>query len=317
MASPLVSVSVTAYQHGSFIGQCLDGIVAQETGFPFEVLVGEDGSTDGTREICLDYAKRYPNKIRLFLHDRSNVMYINGRPTGRNNFLNNMSHAEGKYIALCEGDDYWTDPQKLQLQVEVLEQRPEIAGVFHDCIIADERTGRKRPRIGTRAIDRDVDTRSLLIQNNIPTASMCFRNVIDWPAAPSWFNQTIKGDYAVALFVALEGEWTYLDRAMSVYRIHDGGMWSGVTSADRVQENVRFWTTILQEVTFASWGSTIRARRLQEYLRLSCALLRERCFSRAFVALGRGLGPRRKLGPARISWPTLIRRLVRAAIGQD
>ena len=123
-SEPLVSICVQTYQHVDFIKDCLDGILKQETSFPFEILLGEDASTDGTREICLEYAEKYPDKIRLFLHHRENNIKINGKPTGRFIFLYNMFSARGKYIALCEGDDYWTDPLKLQKQVGFLEKIP-------------------------------------------------------------------------------------------------------------------------------------------------------------------------------------------------
>ena len=89
--TPLVSVCVQTYQHASFIQECLDGILMQETDFRFEILIGEDASADGTREICVEYAKRFPDIIRLFLHDRRNNIFINGKQTGRFNFLNNIS----------------------------------------------------------------------------------------------------------------------------------------------------------------------------------------------------------------------------------
>src|SRR6478735_1262142 len=85
--NPLVSVCVQTYQHVNYIKECLDGILMQQTDFPFEVLLGEDQSTDGTREICIEYAQKYPDKIRLFLHHRENNIKINGRQTGKFNFL--------------------------------------------------------------------------------------------------------------------------------------------------------------------------------------------------------------------------------------
>src|SRR5690606_9059601 len=92
-----------------------------QTTFPFEIILGEDESSDGTREICIQYAAKHPDKIKLFLRSRKDVIYINGNPTGRFNFIENLKACSGKYIALCEGDDYWTDPLKLQKQVDFLE----------------------------------------------------------------------------------------------------------------------------------------------------------------------------------------------------
>src|SRR5690606_26092118 len=102
----------------------------------------------GTREICQEYARQHPDKIRLFLNSRENVIYINGRPTGRWNFMNNLRHVRGEYVALLDGDDYWTDPRKLQKQVDVLDASPELVGCAHPAAMLDEATGafRKWPR---------------------------------------------------------------------------------------------------------------------------------------------------------------------------
>ena len=118
---PLVSICVQTYQHAPYIAECLEGLLKQKTTFPYEIILGEDESNDGTRDICKAYAKKYPEIIRLFLRRREDVIYINGNATGRYNFIQNLRTARGKYIALCEGDDYWTDPLKLQKQVIFLE----------------------------------------------------------------------------------------------------------------------------------------------------------------------------------------------------
>src|SRR5690606_19880157 len=130
--NPLVTVCVQTFQHVSYIQECLEGILKQQTSFPFEILLGEDASTDGTREICLEYAQKHPDKIRLFLHHRENNIKIGGNPSGRFNFLYNLYAAKGKYIALCEGDDYWTDPMKLQKQVDFLQKNDDYGLVFSD-----------------------------------------------------------------------------------------------------------------------------------------------------------------------------------------
>ena len=124
--TPLVSVVVATYRHARFIAQCLDGIVNQVTKFPIEVIVGEDGSDDGTTELCIQYAEKYPNLIRLFIRDRSLSQYrsAEGNVIRFNGVWNRMS-ARGKYIAMCEGDDYWIDPLKLQKQVDFLEANPK------------------------------------------------------------------------------------------------------------------------------------------------------------------------------------------------
>jgi glycosyltransferase involved in cell wall biosynthesis len=129
--SPMVSVVVITYQHIRHIKQCLDSILMQDTDFAYEIILGDDESTDGTRELCVEYAKKHPDQIRLMLHSRENNMVINGNPTGRFNFVYNLKHSNGKYIALCEGDDYWTDPNKLQKQVDFLEANPDYSLCYH------------------------------------------------------------------------------------------------------------------------------------------------------------------------------------------
>ena len=122
MDKPLVSVCITTYNQEKYIAKSIESCLQQETDFNYEILVGEDDSSDGTRHICRDYSEKYPDKIRLFLNERKSVIYIDGRPTGRWNFRNLLNKSKGEYIAFCEGDDFWTDAEKLQKQVDYLHQ---------------------------------------------------------------------------------------------------------------------------------------------------------------------------------------------------
>ena len=98
--NPRVSILVQTYNQAPFIRECLDGILMQEVDFQYEILLGEDQSTDGTREICKEYADKHPDKIRLFLHSRENNIKVNGHPTGRFNYMYNLFAAKGQYIAI-------------------------------------------------------------------------------------------------------------------------------------------------------------------------------------------------------------------------
>ena len=112
---PLVSVCVATYNQQDYIGQCLDGILSQQTDFLYEIIVGEDESSDNTRQICVQYAEEHQDKIRLFLRDRKESHFVNpDGTTSRFNGLWNKMSCRGKYIAFCEGDDYWTDQTKLR-----------------------------------------------------------------------------------------------------------------------------------------------------------------------------------------------------------
>ncbi len=132
-AQPLVSVQMITYNHEKYIEEAINGVVNQQCKFPFELLIGEDCSTDRTREICLEYQKKYPHIIRvLFSQENVGASQNSRRVTLR---------TRGKYLAFCEGDDYWTDMNKLQMQVDVLEQHPDIGLVCTNYSVKQEVTG--------------------------------------------------------------------------------------------------------------------------------------------------------------------------------
>jgi len=221
--NPLVSVCVQTYQHEKYIKQCLDGILMQQTNFDFEILLGEDESKDKTREICKEYAKKHNKKIKLFLHNRKNLIKINGNPTGRFNFLYNLEKAKGKYIALCEGDDYWTDKNKLQKQVDFLENNANFSICFHNMEIFYEND----PEIKefSNINQKEITTINDLAKGNyIYTASCVFRN--NNLNLPEFITKTPVGDYPLFMLNAKYGKIKYINSVMGVYRKHDGGVWA-------------------------------------------------------------------------------------------
>ncbi|MBU3822745.1 glycosyltransferase [Flavobacteriaceae bacterium XHP0103] len=223
--NPLVSVCVQTYQHVNYIKQCLDGILMQQTTFPFEIILGEDESSDGTRAICIDYANKYPDKIRLFLRSRKDVIYINGNPTGRYNLIENLKACRGKYIAMCEGDDYWTDPLKLQKQVDFLEANPDYAICFHKVQLLTEGVLSEANDVTISRYNKikvfPVTLNDLLQQGNfIHTPSVMFRNqVFDFPFE-YWYSPI--GDYFLYVILANKGYIKRLDDVMAVYRVGVG-----------------------------------------------------------------------------------------------
>src|SRR5699024_9388467 len=118
--------------------------------FPFEILVGDDDSTDGTREICMEYAEKYPQKIRFFQHHRQNNIKIMGKPTGLFNGLYNRFSSRAPYIAVCEGDDFWTDSLKLQKQIDILKNNPDISIVAGGYSNLDVKTGETEENIAVK-----------------------------------------------------------------------------------------------------------------------------------------------------------------------
>ncbi|MBK6774448.1 MAG: glycosyltransferase [Flavobacteriales bacterium] len=221
---PRITVVVPTYQHAAFIGACLDSILGQRCSHPYNILIGEDGSTDGTREICLAYQQRHPDRIEVLLNDRKNVIHVQGSPTGRWNVLNLYRRATGELVALCEGDDRWCDPEKLQRQADLLLGDKSIAGCFHDTAVINgngDRTGNLF-RDGTPDRLRLADllrTRSLIH----PSAFM-FRNYRQFDRHPSWFSTVGSFDMVLFATVADRGDLLKVPGVLSEYRKHAGGI---------------------------------------------------------------------------------------------
>ena len=232
--TPLVSVCVQTYQHANFIKECLDGILKQKTSFEYELLLGEDESTDGTREICIEYAQKHPDKIRLFLHCRENVIKINNSPTGRFNFLYNIAHSRGKYIALCEGDDYWTDIYKLHKQVDFLESNPDFSVCFHESLVICQ--NKRREKFNKLQCNTIFTIKDLTQKNFISTASSVFRK--RYNCIPDWLQDIEAGDWGLHFYNSTFGKIYYLADCMSVYRKHNGGVWSNLSREDMMLKGV-------------------------------------------------------------------------------
>jgi glycosyltransferase involved in cell wall biosynthesis len=217
----LVSVCVQTYQQSAYIKDCLEGILMQKTNFPFEILLGEDQSTDGTREICMEYAQKYPDKIRLFLHHRENNIKINGRQTGLFNFLYNFFNSRGKYIAICEGDDYWTDPLKLQNQVNEMETNLDINICSHPVVIMNDKLKKEASiwcNFGNAKRILPVKDVILNYGSVCPTAAILIRNV----NVPFFVDLVLDAQAAHGVLTLL---WShpsgvlYLPEPMAVYRV--------------------------------------------------------------------------------------------------
>jgi glycosyltransferase involved in cell wall biosynthesis len=224
---PLVSVCVQTYQHVNYIKDCLEGILMQQTDLSFEILLGEDQSTDGTREICIEYAERFPDKIRLFLHRRENNIKINGNFTGRFNLIYNLLSAKGKYIAICEGDDYWTDPLKLQRQVDFMEANESCTICFHPVRVkfSDSQPDQFQQLKGVTR-NMIISSKDYIKYFSMRTVSMLFQKSI-LRILPDEFDSAPLGDLFLQLFCASKGNVGYIGgNAMSVYRRGVPGAWS-------------------------------------------------------------------------------------------
>lgn len=214
----LVSICCITFNHAPYIRQCLDGFMMQKTDFSFEVLIHDDASTDGTQEIICEYVKKYPDVIKPIYQVEN--QYSKGVKVG---ITYNFPRAKGKYIALCEGDDYWIDPLKLQKQVDFMEDHPNYSLCFHNAIIINEFQDNEVIRFNRISQNRNVALHEIIDVFIIPTASMFFRsNLVK--TIPQWVTSIYSGDFSLALLLANSGEMYCFKDYMSVYRKNLGGM---------------------------------------------------------------------------------------------
>ena len=228
MSEIKVSVLCVTYNHAKFIRRALEGIVSQQTDFAFEAIVHDDASTDGTADIVREFAERFPGIVVPIFQTEN--QYTRGGCIARR-FL--WPRIRGKYVAFCEGDDYWTDPQKLQFQVDWLDAHPDSGLCFHyatmhwengerpDSIYPDEKMVMEGPFTFER----------LLKRNFIQTSSVMYK----WRLKgheDSVPRGIAPGDWYKHLLHAEGGEIGFIPRAMSVYRRHAGGIWWGSDSRD-------------------------------------------------------------------------------------
>lgn len=216
MQNPLVSISCITYNHEPYIRQCLDSFLMQQCNFEYEILINDDASTDGTQEIIKEYQEKYPEIIKPIFQTEN--QYSKGVRGMMPRF--NFPRAIGKYIALCEGDDYWTDPLKLQKQVDFLEANPDYALCFHPIKILKP-DGTLVDDFITK-VPENYELRETLASGNnyIHTPSVVFRNVVE--KFPEEIGQTPIGDYFIYIVVTEKGKIKMLEDYMAVYRFGVG-----------------------------------------------------------------------------------------------
>lgn len=221
--NPLVSVRILTYNHEKYIAQCIEGIVSQKTNFPFEIIIGEDCSTDATRQICRNYKEKYPDIINLIENERNLGVVANGERT--------IAAYRGKYIAWCDGDDYWIDDYKLQKQIDILERNPNIAVCFHPVKIIYEESNQK-PIISNPQQKQISTIYDLAFGNFMHSPSVVFRHGL-FDTNLDILKTIPARDYAVHLLNASKGDIFFINDVMAVYREHPKSAWTSKTLQDR------------------------------------------------------------------------------------
>lgn len=234
--NPLLSICCTTFNHAQFIRQCLDGFLMQKTNFDFEVVIHDDASTDDTKEIIEEYTLRYPH---IFF---PKIQQENQFSKGVRDIMTryNFPRCRGKYIALCEGDDYWTDPLKLQKQVDFLETNDDYVICYHNASIIDEQGNKVSESKLPSNSKKDFSPIELIVQMPfILTLSVCFRNVIN--EFPEEFKKVLNGDSFIFSLLGSFGKGKYMeDIRPAVYRLHQGSIWSSLSAKE---QKINFLTT--------------------------------------------------------------------------
>ncbi len=224
---PLLSIVCLTYNHAAFISETLDGFLRQETTFPFEIIVHDDASTDATATIIRAYAARYPQVIKP-IYQREN-QYRKGVPFSTRLF----AQAQGKYIAYCEGDDYWTDPRKLQIQVDFLEQHRDYVMTYHDAVMFNSQGVVRSPHMQGR-YRRDASARQLMQGRPVSTLTACFRNLVH--ELPPELHGVEVLDICWWSLLGAHGKGKFLKEIRpAAYRVHEGGIFSMRSSKQRIQ----------------------------------------------------------------------------------
>jgi glycosyltransferase involved in cell wall biosynthesis len=216
---PIVTTRTITYMHEPFISECIEGILMQKTTFPVEVVIHDDASTDKTAEIVREYQAKHPRLIKAICQ-KENQFSKPGKGTLRKDI---QDATRGKYIALCEGDDYWTDPLKLQKQVEFLEANEEYAMCFHKVKIQKQDGEIVDDFITNIPVNHESILDLARHGNYIHTPSTLFRNLIT--NYPPEFSKSPIGDYPLYMYLSQFGRIKYHVEIMAVYR-HGVGVWS-------------------------------------------------------------------------------------------
>ena len=215
------------YNHEKFIAQAMESVLMQKTGFPFELVIGEDCSTDGTADIVRRYSRQYPGIIRAYIQERNLGSKENSR-------LVRLA-ARGEYWTLLEGDDYWTDSGRLQRLADVLDAHPETVLCGHRTIRRHE-DGSRPDEVMYDAPAGVYDLEALLTKPFLHTSSVMFRPVVKGP--PEWSHHLLMGDDPWFMELARHGDICLLDDSMAVYRIHGGGIWSGLNVIEQTRASL-------------------------------------------------------------------------------
>ena len=215
----LVSIVMIAYNLENYIGEAIDSVLAQKVNFRYELIIGEDCSTDNTLQIAMEYQSRYPDRIKVLKREKN----LGLTP----NCIDTHNHCQGKYIALLDGDDYWTDENKLQMQVDFMESHPEYSGCAHQSsIVRGDATN--FVRLFGPQNDMDLSVDDMITHRKFHTSSLLYKREI-WQKCGGIPAGISSNERAIYPMVAIFGPVHYMKENMCVYRLAPTGLNSKIT----------------------------------------------------------------------------------------
>ncbi len=212
-----VSILMLTYNHEHYIDDAVRGVLRQECDFPYELVIADDCSTDGTGTRCRYWQEQFPDRIRLIANPKNIGM--------ARNFVQSYETLRGEYVAICEGDDWWCHRKKLQRQVDWLDAHPDFSCCFHRVINYHPENGAKSLSNGQKIGRGDSTILDLARSNYISNVSSVFRRGLFGPL-PEWFNDVSTYDFALHMLNAGHGPIHYMSAPMAVYRQHRSAIWS-------------------------------------------------------------------------------------------
>jgi glycosyltransferase involved in cell wall biosynthesis len=253
-SNPICAIWLVTYNQKNFISQTLESILSQQTEYPFKIFIGDDYSTDGTRDICIQFKKKFPDVIDLVFNDANN-MHVNTANTFKACFASNA-----RYIALCEGDDYWVDNSKLQKQISFLEHNLNYSLTCHN--VFEWQKGRELILADSSSLNgKDIfEIQDLAKGNFIHTPSVVFRNIFN-SALPDWYSNSPVGDYVLYMLCAEVGKIKYFDEPMAVYR-KNVGFWSGLPQLTMFSRWIIVLDVLIDNVKIESAKTILKEQKL-------------------------------------------------------
>ena len=262
----VVNVCMLTFNHEKYIQEAIEGVLMQKCNFDYALVIGEDCSTDKTKQICQEYASKYSG-INLLTSETNLGMVPN--------FIRTLHACTGRYISLCEGDDYWTDPYKLQKQVDFLEANEDFAITFCNVLVKYEDSDNKNHKgyqkekmpsnnpIQTFPVPNETtDIYDIAKGNYIHTPGVVFRNILRDVSLPRYMSTVPIGDWPLYMFISQYGKIRYFNEIMAVYRVHNNGVFSSSSEVKKECLGLEQYPAMINEGIFDEkiiqiWGKHV------------------------------------------------------------